>query len=147
MKRTLFTLSFAVVGLIVPLLVGALANQLHVVPQFPAWGGDDDFNLRAAVFFLLVEPAFAVVGGWIGYAWAPDVATAVLAWLGVIGGSVVAFVIVRACAHWIENIASRDTANVGAIAFLTAWPALAVAGAWLATYPLRAREKRPLRDA
>lgn len=146
MKRTLFTISFAVIGLIIPLLVGALANQLHVVPQFPALGGDDDFNLRAAVFFLLVEPAFAGVGGWIGYAWAPDVSAAARAWLGVIGGSIVAFVIVRACAHWIENIASRNTANVSAIAFLAAWPALAVAGAWLSTHPLRAREKRRLGD-
>jgi hypothetical protein len=46
----------------------------------------------------------------------------------------------RACSHWIANIASRDTANVSAIAFLTACPALAVAGAWLTTHPLRARE-------
>jgi hypothetical protein len=145
-RRTLFTALFATVGLIVPLLAAIASNQLHAVPQFPAVAGEDDFSLRAAVFFLFVVPAFAVIGGWIGYACAADLPRAARAWFGVLAGTVVAFVGVRACARFIERIAHRETANLSAIAFLAAWSVLAAIGAWLALRAPLARRKRRLRD-
>lgn len=146
MKRALLVILFATAGLVIPLLAAFVADRLHTVPQFPAFAGEDDFTLRAGVFFLCVVPAFAAIGGWIGYACGGDLLGAARAWLGVLGGSVVTFVVVRASAHWIERLATRDASNLSAVAFFVAWTALAGAGAWLALRAPFTRDKRGGRD-
>lgn len=131
MTRGFVTLAFAGVGLLFNLLSILLANQLHIIPYFPAYGGDDDFNLRAAVYFLWVCPAFIVVGAVIGHAFHDRWNRILRAWLGVSAVTIVVFASVRACAPWIERIDSRDGANVAAIAFLSMWPLATALGAAL----------------
>jgi hypothetical protein len=128
-KRIALVLTSAGLGVALVVSLASLASQLGLVPRFPAHGGDDDFNLRAGVFFLLVCPAFALLGGVIGHAYGSDLSRAVRAWLGAAVGTATLFGLARLLAGWVERIETRELANAGAVVFLVALPAFAALGA------------------
>lgn len=143
MTRWLSTAVFAVVGVGLAVLLMQLASRLGFLPRFPAFGGDDDFNLRGKLFVLIVCPAFIILGAVIGYVFTSQWRRMLRAWLGVLGGTGFVLTVLRSSAGWIERIDSREVANGGVLAFFVAWPALATVGAVLATvWPRRLADER-----
>jgi uncharacterized membrane protein YiaA len=117
-----------ILGGIFCLATGALANFLGLTPNFPAYGGEDDFTFRFTVFGLFVVPAFAGIGVWIARLtlkgrgrWGRGVA-------GVVAGTVVTFVVERTLRSTIEALPSSHAANVAVVITFLGWIGLAVLG-------------------
>lgn len=69
-------------------------EALHLLPRLPTPGGEDDFSVRASLFFGLTCPAFAALGGYLGWLGAVETSRAARAWLGVVLGTVLCFALV-----------------------------------------------------
>jgi hypothetical protein len=106
-----------------------LTQRLHAIPNFPALAGEDDFALRAAVFFLFVCPAFALLGGWIALAASRRLALRMIA--GTITATLLSFSLLFLARGAIEGLTSSRAANAAALSFLVGWPVLCALAARL----------------
>jgi hypothetical protein len=128
--RALHVLGSALLGL--GLCVGALlaANALGIDPRAPAFGGEDDFALLAAIFFFGVCPAFVALGAWIGIAARGNGKDFAARWLGVIAGTLVSFAALALLAPS-ATIATRIGANRSIAGFFVSWVIVATVAAYL----------------
>lgn len=105
-------------------------EALKLLPHIAAPRGEDDFAVRATLFFGVVPPSFLALGailGWLGYR---EPRRALLGWLGAIIGSGTAFVLASALLPALRRIGVGD-GNATFATFLAVWLGLAVAGATL----------------
>lgn len=130
MKRVLWALVFAVIGVIVCIGIQLLTAATGFAPRFPAFAGEDDFDLRFRYFLFMVCPAFALLGAWIGSAFGKDPRAGGLMWLGVLGGSLVTFLVARLLGSAISDLSTQAAANHGVLVLLAGWIALAALGAY-----------------
>ena len=131
MRKTIAAVISGALGVFVCLGIAGISQFMQVTPKFPAPGGEDDFAVRATIFFFGVCPAFAVLGIWIAVTADGVLRPALRMWIGVFGGSSFVFVLVAAARTMIENLTTAGAGNRGALAFFIAWFLGAVAGAYL----------------
>jgi hypothetical protein len=91
MKKLTLILLFTILGIAICFAAIFIMNSLRVTPKFPAFAGEDDFEMRIRYFFLIVCPGFAVIGAWIGYVFTLNKRVGSWMWGGVVVGSVVTF--------------------------------------------------------
>jgi hypothetical protein len=105
----------------------AIANALQVLPHFPAYGGEEDFNFRFAAFLAGFFPSFIVFGAVVGFRsksgdwWK--------ALIGMVAGTSIVFALAMFLTNSIEAIQSRSAANAASVVFMSAWALLAFSGA------------------
>jgi hypothetical protein len=126
-------------GLSACLAIVKLTQLLRAVANFPAFAGEDDFALRAAVFFLVVLPAFALLGGWIALAPLRGEALRMLA--GSAAATLASFALLALARGPVERLSSSSSANAAALSFLIGWPLLCSLGAYLARANSRRGER------
>lgn len=150
MTRWIAAVVFAVSGFVFTIAGMKIADSLDVLPRLPS-AGEVDFELRIKVYILVVCPAFAFLGGAVGYVFSFQWRRQLRAWLGIALASIVAFAVLQVCGAWIEHTRSSEVANASLIAFFVAWPILAAVGAALVggigvpgrAAPARAKSARP----
>lgn len=109
------------------LCIGAIRvdEALHLLPRLPTPGGEDDFSVRAGLFFGVTCPAFALLGGYLGWIGAALVGRAARAWAGAILGTAVCFGLAAAFPSALVGLARTSLGGNGAFAaFLALWLAL-----------------------
>ncbi|HEX3698307.1 MAG TPA: hypothetical protein VH374_23245 [Polyangia bacterium] len=111
------------------LATAAVGNATGLGPNFPAFGGEDDFSLRFTIFGAVILPLFVVFGSWIGLSVVKRSGSWSRAVIGATIGTTVAGVIGRAFAALSH---SRHDANKGLVAFFAIWVIFSGLGALIA---------------
>lgn len=135
MKRAIGLVLSGVLGVVICVGIVTLAQALHLTPKIPAPGGEDDFALRAALFFFGLCPSFAALGVWIGVIAKSSTATAIRSWAGAIFGSFVVLITARIASSKFEGLTADGEGNRAAIVLFIIWFLAAVAGAYLLRRP------------
>jgi hypothetical protein len=118
-------------GLALCIAVIRVDEALHLLPRLPTPGGEDDFTVRAALFFGIACPALAALGGYLGWIGAVGWRRALRGWAGVLLGAVACFGAVGAFPSLLLAAARTPLGGNGAFAlFLTVWVLLSVWLAW-----------------
>jgi hypothetical protein len=117
--------------------VQLIIARLRVTPEFPAFAGEDDFELRFRYFLFGVLPAFAGIGAWIGSVFSNNPRAGFCMWLGVLVGSVATFSVAWLLGPTIRELASRGAANRGVLAMFVAWVSLSALGAYAGKRSMR----------
>jgi hypothetical protein len=130
-KEAGFLAGSGVAGALYCLGAVAAIGALEITPQFPAYGGEADFEFRFTIFMTGILPSFALMGALVGRVarrgrpWARFV-------LGGVAGSILAAIVGWALAPAIANLPSRTSSNGAAVAYLAGWTLVTFAGGWLA---------------
>jgi hypothetical protein len=131
MKKLTLILLSTILGIAICFAAIFITNSLRVTPKFPAFAGEDDFEMRIRYFFLIVCPGFAVIGAWIGYVFTLNKRVGSWMWGGVVVGSFVTFSFAYLLSPVISNISTSDTANYGVLALFLSWVIFSALGAWV----------------
>lgn len=127
MRTSISRIVGALLGVTFCLLVLQLFNQFGAIPNFPAYGGEHDFNLRAAWFVLAVIPGFLLVGAWLGVLLARSRKTGLYALAGALAGTLAYMTVLLVLRSTVEGLSSQS-ANLGAILAELAWVMFTVVG-------------------
>lgn len=139
MKRALWAAVFAAVGVLTCIGVQLLVAGAGLSPRFPAFAGEDDFDLRLRYFLFGVCPAFALLGAWIGAAFGRSRRAGGYMWLGVLVGSTVTFLAAQLLGAAINDLSTRTAANAGVLVLFATWIVLSALGALCAKVMLARR--------
>jgi len=109
-----------------------LAETVGLKVVFPAFAGEEDFDLRFQAFFFGLLPAFLLFGGWVGHTFRRAGRGGWAMLLGAIVGTATQFALLMFMRQNLQELVSRRAANAAVIASFFSWILLAAATAWLA---------------
>jgi hypothetical protein len=138
MKRFCMVLLSGCAGLLFCIGAVAACNAAGIGPHFGAVAGEDDFNLRVAVFLFCICPAFFGIGAWSGHNAGAQLKAHLAVWLGIMSGTLLTLGAAPLVSMAAAGLRSRDTLNLAAIGYMLAWVLLWAGGAlisrwWLGT--------------
>lgn len=129
--KTVMGLVGGLLGIAFCLAIVQLVNSLAIGPSFPAYGGDSDFSLRAAWFFVLLLPGFLVLGAWVGLLFARARKEGLCALAGVLIATLAYFGLLVALANAIESLPDESSANISVVVAFVTWLTLVAIGIYV----------------
>jgi len=129
-KRVWAFASGGILGVLFCLSVTAVASRFGLLPVFPAYGGEEDFAFRFAVFLGFVVPGFVLLGGVIGIS-ALSGRSLGRSIGGALLGTGLTLLLARLLSGPIASLATRRASNAAAAIFLLTWLVLSALGARL----------------
>lgn len=131
MKRVIAFVISGALGVAICIGTALLSQALHLIPNIPAPGGEDDFAFRAGLFFFGLCPAFAILGIWISAISEYRITAAMRSWVGALGGSLLALISVRALKGLLEGLTADGEGNLAIALLFASWLMAAAVGAYL----------------
>lgn len=128
--RILYSIAGAVLAVLFLFACMKIDSVLGVSPNFPAYAGEEDFQLRVVWFVALMLPGFMLIGGWLGILAAKNPMMIFFGVGGLSGGTLIFFLVVYCSTPIIESLPNREMVNVSVVFFYILWLACSCAGVW-----------------
>ena len=128
MKTFGYSVAGALLGIAVCSAAVGIFNALGMTPNFPAFGGEDDFSLRTTWFLVAVMPGFMLIGGWLGTRTTRTFLAGAFGVVGVLAGTLIYCSALLLLRPIIEALPNQEIANASAILAQLGWLSLSAVG-------------------
>lgn len=129
MKRVFASIVGAGVGVSFCVATVRVATALGADVSYPVYAGEEDLTFRVVMLLLVEWPGFALLGAWLGNVALRRPRQGLSGTVGVIAGTVVAFLVQAALIPAIRALPDSASANASVVVFLVGWIALSFVGA------------------
>lgn len=130
MMKIIYSIIGAVFGALFLAACIKIDSALGISPHFPAYAGEEDFQLRAVWFVALVLPGFMLIGGWLGVLVRENAKMIFFGIGGMLSGALIFFLLVYCLTSILESLPNREAVNASVIALYVLWLICSFLGVW-----------------